>query len=155
MKSPYDTLWEKALKAVSVRPLSRSELRKKLLAVAPSDEGTIDQILDEMERVMLIDDKRYAEQLLRHLIQKPIGRIKLQIELRKRGLDYDESLPQLEELGYDESEMARKALDEKEGRVTESDPRKRKFKLMNFLRNRGFTDATIYQTLRTQGMEHE
>jgi regulatory protein len=149
MKSPYDLLWEKALKSISVRPMSRAELKKKLLTES-SDEAIIDRILEEMERVQLINDKRYAELLLRHLIQKPIGRIKLEVELRKRGLHYNDCVPMLEELGYNEAAMAKKALEEKEGRVDEADPRKRKFKLMNYLRNRGFKDTTIYQVLRIQ-----
>ncbi len=149
MQSIHDQIWEKALHLIQFRMTSRHELQKKLLAKFPEEEGEIGKVLDEMERVMLLGDKRYAEQLAHHLIQKPIGRIKLKIEARKRGIDEDLFQSLLLDAGYDEAVACKQALEEKEGRVRETDPRKRKFKLMNFLRNRGFTDETIYQVLKT------
>ena len=129
---------------------SRHELQKKLLSKFPQEEGEISKVLDEMVRVLLLDDKRYTEQLVHHLMQKPIGRIKLKIEARKRGVDEDLFQSLLQDAGYDETVFAKQALEEKGGQVRETDPRKRKFKLMNFLRNRGFTDNTIYKVLRNQ-----
>jgi regulatory protein len=148
MQSPYDKIWEAALRSIQFRMTSRHELEKKLLSKFPQEEGEISKVLDEMVRVLLLDDKRYAEQLAHHLTQKPIGRIKLKIEARKRGIDEDLFQSLLLDAGYDEAVACKRALEEKEGQVRESDPRKRKFKLMNFLRNRGFTDETIYQVLR-------
>ena len=148
MKSIYDQIWESALRSIQFRMTSRHELQKKLLGKFPQEEGEISKVLDEMERVMLLDDKRYTEQLVHHLMQKPIGRIKLKIEARKRGVDEDLFQSLLQDAGYDEAVSAKQALEEKEGQVREEDPRKRKFKLMNFLRNRGFTDNTIYSVLK-------
>ncbi len=149
MKSIHDQIWESALRLIQFRMTSRFELQKKLEAKFPNEEDEISKVLDEMVRVMLLDDKRYTEQLVHHLMQKPIGRMKLKIEARKRGIDEDLFQSLLQDAGYDEMVFAKQALEEKEGQVTETDPRKRKFKLMNFLRNRGFTDETIYQVLRT------
>ena len=149
MQSPHDQIWELALRLIQFRMTSRHELSKKLLTKFPQEEGEISKVLDEMVRVLLLDDKRYTEQLVHHLIQKPIGRLKLKIEARKRGIDEDLFQSLLQDAGYDEAASAKQALDEKEGQVRETDPRKRKFKLMNFLRNRGFTDNTIYQVLKT------
>ena len=150
MKSIYDQIWEATLHLIQFRMTSRHELQKKLLAKFPQEEGEIIKVLDEMVRVLLLDDKRYTEQLVHHLIQKPIGRIKLKIEARKRGVNEDLFQSLLLDAGFDEAVACQRALEEKEGQVRETDPRKRKFKLMNFLRNRGFTDNTIYQVLRTQ-----
>jgi len=153
MQSIYDQIWESALRSIQARMVSKQELSRKLLAKYPSEDYTVSKVLEEMERVMLLDDKRYTEQLLHHLTQKPIGRIKIMVEARRRGLDEELVESLLIASGYDEAEAARRALNEKETRVKETDPRKRKFKLMNFLRNRGFTDSTIYKALRTQGAE--
>lgn len=153
-----DKIWESALRSIQARMTSRHELKKKLLLKFPEEDRTIDTVLDEMTRVQLLNDKRYTEQLIHHLTQKPIGRLKLALETRKRGLDSELVDSLLLSAGYDEREMAQQALGEKEASVRETDPRlsrsrndearKRKFKLMNFLRNRGFTDVTIYSVLR-------
>ncbi|MBU1017427.1 recombination regulator RecX [Patescibacteria group bacterium] len=148
MKSTYDKIWESALRVVQARMISRANLERKLKTRYPGEEGYIIQILDEMERVELINDRRYTEQLISHLTQRPIGRLKIMVEFRKRGLDQDLIEPFLLQAGYNEEEACKKALDEKAKNVRESDPRKRKQKLMNFLRNRGFKDAVIYKTLR-------
>jgi len=147
MKSIYDQIWEAAVRLIQFRTCSRFELQKKLLERFPGEEAETSKILDEMERVMLLDDKRYTEQLVQHLMQKSIGRMKMKLEVRKRGIDEDLFQSLLQDAGYDEMDYAKRALEEKEGQVKEADPRKRKFKLMNFLRNRGFTDNTIYKAL--------
>lgn len=128
--------------------MSVSELGKKLKSLYPDEGGYISQILDEMKRVELINDKRYAEQLLHHLTLRPIGRIKIMVETRKRGLDKDLVDEVLLRLNYNEEDAAKQALDEKMKTVRESDPRKRKFKLMNFLKNRGFTDSVIWHVVK-------
>ena len=127
--------------------MSRSDLQRKLKTKYPDEEGHILKILDEMERVELLNDKRYTEQLINHLTQRPIGRLKIMVEFRKRGLDEDMMEPLLLSAGYDEEETCKKALEVKEKTLHETDPRKRKQKLMNFLRNRGFRDAAIYKVL--------
>ena len=147
MQNPYDQIWEKALHLIQFRMMSRQELKRKLLDKFPDEEYNISKALDEMARVMLLDDKRYTEQLINHLTQKPIGRIKIMVETRKRGLDEDLVESLLIASGYNETEAAERALKEKESRVSETDARKRKFKLMNFLRNRGFKDSVIYRVL--------
>lgn len=148
MKSPYDLLWAKALRVVSARPISREDLRKKLENEIPNEPGTVLRVLDEMERVQLLSDRRYAEMLVNHLIQKPIGRLKIMIETRRKGLP--ETLVQslLIGLGWDEAESAQRALKSKEALIRETDPRKKRQKLVNFLRNRGFNDAVIFRALR-------
>ena len=147
MKSTYDKIWESALKAIQTRMMSRFDLEKKLKKKYPDEGGYISQILDEMERVELLNDRRYAEQLINHLIQRPIGRLKIKLETRKRRLDEDLVEGILLNMAYNEEEACKKAVKEKQKTLKETDPRKQKHKLMNFLRNRGFTDAVIYQVL--------
>lgn len=149
-----DKIWESALRSIQARMTSRQELKKKLLLKFPEEDRVIDTVLDEMTRVQLLNDKRYTEQLIHHLTQKPIGRLKLALETRKRGLDSELVDSLLLSAGYDEQEMAQQALGEKEASVRETDPRKRKFKLMNFLRNRGFMDVTIYSVLKSHESGH-
>ncbi len=148
MKSIYDKIWESALRSIQARMMSKKELQRKLEQKYPEEGGTISQILDEMERVELLSDRRYAEQLINHLTQRPIGRLKIMVEIRKRGLDSDVVENLLLSSGYDEVEACKKALAEKEHTIREEDPRKRRQKIMNFLRNLGFKDAVIYSVLK-------
>ncbi len=148
MESIYDKIWKSALNTVQRRMISRHDLLRKLLGKFPNDEGDILKILDEMERVMLLDDKRYTELLINHLTQRPIGRFKIRLETRKRGLDNDLVDSALMNSGYNEKESCQKAMDVKLKTLNEDDPRKKKQKLMNFLRNRGFADTIIYSVLR-------
>ena len=63
---------------------------------------------------------------------------------------YHDPFSFLMNIAYSEEEAVKKAAEEKLKTLRETDPRKRKQKLMNFLRNRGFTNAVIYQQLRSQ-----
>ncbi|MBU1935728.1 recombination regulator RecX [Patescibacteria group bacterium] len=145
MKSIYDQIWESALRKLQVRPLSTFEMEQKLMQKFPKDRGSVLKVIEEMERVQLLNDRRFTEEFVNYLIQKPIGRMKIMVESRKRGLDPDLVDQFLVDANWSEEESAKIALQEKERVLSEEDPRKRKMKLVNFLRNRGFKDAVIYK----------
>ncbi len=145
MKSTYDKIWESALKIIQIRINSKFEMRQKLLRKFPDDEGDILKVIREMERVQLLSDRRFTEEFVHHLIQKPIGRMKIMIETRKKGLDKDLVDQMLVNENWSEEDSLKKALETKERTLNETDPRKRKMKLINFLRNRGFRDSVIYR----------
>jgi SOS response regulatory protein OraA/RecX len=148
MKSIHDQIWESALRRIEIRPHSIYEMSQKLTRKFPDDEGMILKVIEEMEGVQLLNDRQFTEQFVHHLIQKPIGRIKIMVETRRRGLDKDLVDQMLVNEDWSEEESAKKALEEKERTLNEADPRKRKMKLINFLRNRGFRDAVIYGVLK-------
>ncbi len=148
MKNTHDKIWESALRSIEIRPHSTYELKRKLAEKFPDDEGVILKVIEEMEVVQLVNDRRFAEEFVHHLIQKNIGRIKIEVETRRKGLDKEIVEQMLLNEGWDEAESAKKALEEKESRIDESDPRRKKMKLMNFLRSRGFRDEVIYKLLR-------
>jgi regulatory protein len=148
VKSIYDQIWESALRKLESRAQSKTELIRKLSKKFPDDRGTILKVIEEMERVHLISDQRFAEEYVHHLIQKPIGRLKIMMETRRKGLDDDMVEQSLLDAGYDEEVSCREAMEQKSAFIREEDPRRRKQKLMNFLKNRGFKDSTIFQVLR-------
>lgn len=147
MKSIHDQIWTFALRRIEIRPHSTYEMRQKLIGKFPDDDGMILKVIEEMENVQLLNDRQFTEQFVHHLIQKPIGRIKIMVETRKRGLDKDLVDQMLVNEDWSEEESAKKALEGKERTLNEADPRKRKMKLINFLRNRGFRDAVVYKTV--------
>jgi regulatory protein len=149
MQNIHDKIWESALRVIEIRSHSTHELKQKLTAKYPDDEGVVLKVIEEMERVHLLSDRRFTEEFVHHLIQKPIGRIKIMVETRKKGLDQDLVEQMLLNENWSEEESAKRALQSKERSVeNEKDERKRKFKLVSFLRNRGFRDEIIYNVLR-------
>lgn len=147
MPTLEEKIWKKALDFLKIRIHGREELRRKLAEHFPEDPAAVSRTLDEMERVNLINDRQFTEQFTAYLIQKPVGRLKIMVEARRRGLDLKLVEAMLLNLGWDETESARRALAEKERSLREPDPRRRKQKLLNFCRNRGFSDALIYRLL--------
>lgn len=148
MKSLYDKIWESALRKLEIRLLSRREMEEKLSREFPQERGLILQVLEELTRVQLLNDRRFTEQYLTHLTQKAIGRLKIMVETRRKGLDSDLVEQILLDMGWSEEESAGRALQEKEARLSEKDPRKRKQKLMRFLQSRGFGDRVIFGGLK-------
>ena len=147
MKSAYDQIWESALRKLEVRMHSKAELTRKLTEKFSGDRGTILKVIEEMERVQLLNDRLFTEEYVNHLIQKPIGRFKIMMETRKRGLDRDMVEQALLDAGWSEEKAVKEAFEAKGRLLNEKDERKRKQKLVNFLKNRGFADSSIYRII--------
>ncbi len=147
-KSVKDKIWEKALSKIAVRPQSKNELRQKLKEAFPEEDHLIESTLTEMENLQLISDRNFTEQFLAHLTQKAIGRLKIMVETRKKGLDPDLVDTMLLNMEWSEEESCKRAYEEKMRTLREEDPVKRKRKLLSFLRNRGFKDTVIYKFLK-------
>ena len=141
----HNTIWEAALRLIQTRPHSKKELGLKLKKRFSDEDVLIERVIGEMQNVQLLNDRRFTEDFVHHLIQKPIGRIKIMVETRKKGLDSDLVEQMLMNEGWSEEGSAKWAMEEKDRILNESDPRKRKMKLINFLRNRGFRDEVIYR----------
>lgn len=148
MESVYDQIWKAAVKKLETRLHSKAELLRELTAKFTTDRGLVLKVMEEMERVHLLNDRLFTEAYVNHLIQKPVGRLKIMMETRNRGLS-DEAVEQaLLDAGWDEESAAQQAIRQKEVSLrAESDPRKRKQKLVNFLKNRGFKDNTIFKVI--------
>ena len=147
MEKTYNKIWEIALKKISVRPMSKFEISKKLEEKFPDEEELIKKVVQEMERVFLLNDKQFTEKYINHLTQKNIGRIKIMVEARKKGLSSDMAEEALININWNEENSCQKAFELKDKLIREEDPRKRKQKLTNFLLSRGFTNSVIYKVL--------
>lgn len=77
---------EKALEILSRRPMSRHELKKKLMDKG-IDEETAAYSAQWLVDRGLIDDESYAQALARHYAAKGFGPGRLRAELSKRGID--------------------------------------------------------------------
>lgn len=80
-------LREKALKLISVRPLSRKELLGKLTA-GDGEESAREaaEIADWLEELGYLNDAEYAKTVARHYAAKGYGEKKIRDELWRRGV---------------------------------------------------------------------
>lgn len=130
-----------------MRPHSKKELKEKLLSKFSTEEGLVLQVIEEMERVHLLSDRRFTEAFIAYLTQKNIGRLRIMFETRKKGLPNDLVEQALLDQQWSENEAAQRAVEEKMRVLEGVDERRAKQKIANFLRNRGFTERVIFKRL--------
>jgi len=147
MEKIYNKIWGTALKKISIRPMSIFEITKKLEEKFPDEEDLIKKVVEEMERVFLLNDKQFTEKYIDYITQKNIGRIKIMVETRKKGLNSDLVEDALINIKWSEEESCKRAFEIKNNSIKEEDSRKRKQKLINFLLSRGFSNSVIYKII--------
>lgn len=81
-------LKEKALELLSRKPMSRSELERRLAQWEAGEEETA-AICDRMEELGYLNDADYARRVVRHYAAKGFGVRKLRDELYRRGVPRD------------------------------------------------------------------
>ena len=153
-------LREKALNSLSVRPLSRHELVKKLSAPgkaaggeafdAQAAQARAEAVADWLEELGYLNDGEYAKTLARHYAAKGCGERKIRDELYRRGVPrtyWDSALEEAE--GPEEAIDAflRKKL---AGREPD---RKELKRAANALARRGYRWDEIAAGLRRYGAE--
>lgn len=151
----------KALNALTARPMSRRELTDKLTARprrhADAEEGEeperdeealrahADAVADRLEELGLIDDASYAVQVARHYAAKGYGERKIRDELYRRGVPKEHWDAALE--GLDAPDEAIEAFLEKKLRGWMGDPKELK-RASDALARRGFCWNDISAALR-------
>lgn len=157
---------QKALNALTARPLSRKELTRKLTArprpdrsgeegelpPQPDLEPQAEAVADWLEGLGLLNDLEYAKNLVRHYARKGYGPRKIRDELYRRGVPreyWDEAL--------EEREGSEEAIDaflraRLKGTLPEGKELKR---VTDALARRGFSWPDIAAGLRRYGAEVE
>ena len=135
------------LRLLAASPKSGQELRRKLEGKGYSS-GTIDQALDDLKTQGVLDDTRYAKDLVARLtLGKCAGRHKITFELKRHGISKkisDEILGALS--NEDETERALEQARMKWTGWSRLDPQKRKKRLYDFLMRKGY-DFQIVQDI--------
>ncbi len=109
-----------AANIISSRPLSKSELRRRLMKKGAQEEDA-DGAVEYLERIGAVDDAAYAQLIVRHYSAQSYGEARIRDELFRRGVPrelWDEALqtaPEAQELieKYVLSKMKGKTLDSK------------------------------------------
>lgn len=109
-----------------------------------SDEET-SEVCDYIEEVGLVDDDLYVKFFVEDSFRiKNKGARKIVYELKQRGIDDDKIEEAIEEASDMEYEALKEAYERKlEATKTETDPYKRKNKIIRFLISRGFDYSDI------------
>lgn len=149
----------KALDLLSVRPLSRRELIKKLTAQprdrekAPlASQEEAEETADWLEALGYLDDAAYGRRVVEHYSAKGYGPAKLRDELYRRGVPrefWDDALE-----GGDDPEAGIDAYLEKKLRGKTDDPKALK-RAADGLMRRGYRWEDIKDRLRRYGAHHE
>jgi len=142
-------LREKTIELLARKPMSRREMERKLSSWEAGDEEAA-AICDRMEELGFLDDKAYAERLVRHYSAKGYGVRKVRDELYHRGVPrelWEDALLQAEEPSaaidaFLAKKMAGKCPDRKELK-----------KISDALIRRGFSWPEIDEGIRRYGLE--
>ncbi len=138
---------EFAMNYLARREHSRLELEHKL-ATKDFDKNEISEALNRLVRDGLLSDTRFAESFVNARIQRGNGPIKIQAELKQRGVS-DVIISQylnLSEAGW--YEQARQVRCKRFGEVLPSEYEQR-IRQARFLQQRGFTHEQINRILKT------
>jgi len=80
--------FDRAVNLLTFKPRSEAELRKRLLEKPWTDAGIVDEVIEKLKRYGYVDDDDYARGLAASkLRQKPLGRYRLEQELKRKQLD--------------------------------------------------------------------
>lgn len=89
----------RALRIINARPMSREELRKRLIEKGETPENA-EACADWLYRMGLINDAEYAGSVVRHYAAKGYGSARIKQELRHHGVPremWDEAMLQMPE----------------------------------------------------------
>lgn len=141
-------LKEKALELLTRKPMSRKELEHKL---SQWEAGECEQaeICGRLEELGILDDGRYARQVVCHYAAKGYGARKLRDELYRRGVPrefWDEALEQAEDCGAVLDAFLEKKL---KGSHDQKDLKR----VSDALARRGYSWSEIREALNRYGAE--
>ena len=141
---------ESALRFLEHRSRSEKEIRQKLTGYKYPGP-VIDEIVQNLKESKLIDDEDFARRFAQDkILSSPMGARLLQQELWKKGIAEEliqrtirEVLPELKQL-----ELAEKIVKKKMKTLKNTDDRKKKQKLSEFLARKGFDWEIIWKAVK-------
>ncbi len=139
---------ERALGLLAVRPRSRRELETRLRA-AGFEPGEVEDVLARLERVGLVDDRAFAEQLAaHHFTNRKSGSRAVASALAAKGVPAAISAAVLAAPRADERGRAGELARAKASRMAGVDERKAFTRLTGLLMRRGYDPETARSAAR-------
>jgi len=141
------TAKDRALRLLGVRWRSREELRQRLTR-AGFDEGEIQGAIEDLEQVGLVEDGRFARELVRDLAARRLsGDRAIASALRQRGVPPDLAEKALGEAG-EEAVRARALAERQAARLERLSPEAAYRRLYDLLLRRGYGPGVARDTCR-------
>lgn len=135
---------ETALRLLSYRPRSETEMRRRL--GLRFDKDTVDKVLGQLKEGQMLDDAAFARFWKENREAfRPRSRRLLEVELRRKGVDSEVVSQAL--MGVDDEELAYRAAQRK-GRNLEKDYELFRRKLGAYLVRRGFSYEVTNRTVQ-------
>jgi regulatory protein len=129
---------ERALGLLAVRPRTRRELQRRLLA-AGFEPAEVEDVLTRLEGVALIDDRAFAEQFATHQFDVRLAGSRGVLRgLMAKGVDADLAAQAAEAAALDEQARADQLAASKAARMTGIEPTKAFGRLTGVLLRRGY-----------------
>jgi regulatory protein len=126
---------------LAVRSRSRQELRARLRRAGFDDEE-IDRTLGELEEAGLIDDRRFAAELVRDQAgRRMAGARAIRTALRQKGVSQDVADEALAEIDQGEEERARRLAEIRARRLEALGPEAAYRRIVGLLLRRGYGSA--------------
>ena len=128
--------YQRALKLLSIRPRSRSELQT-LLRKVKFEPASIETTIERLLQARLVDDTAFAAYWRDNRTEfRPRSRRAVNAELRQKGVSAEVAAEALNPM--DDDELAYRAASAKAARWAAFDDETLKAKLLDFLKRRGF-----------------
>jgi regulatory protein len=134
-----------ALKSITSRLHSRSELQRKLMRREYGEE-VVNAVLDDLVRLGYVDDERFAKTKALSAAQyKHHGRRRAFMELRKAGVTNEVADKALADVysEHDSTAVARQLAEKQAARLKKLDPAVARRRLVGMLQRRGFDYEAI------------
>jgi regulatory protein len=145
----------KAMDLLARREHSRRELEEKLavkLALSKGNWATMSAVLDALVEDGLLSDKRFAESLVQSRLRRGYGPLRINQQLRERGIEGDLGETVLRNCSADWAQLAGIIVRKKFGDRPPGDV-KDKARRSRFLRYRGFDAGQIASALKYRDEE--
>jgi regulatory protein len=143
-------LYAYALRLLTRRSLSSAELRKKLLDVS-ENEALASSTLEKLTSCGYLDDRKFVETFIRSRREgKHLGRARIEMELRQKGISPSLVEKVLEEV-YPRSEVVSElgmALEKKLKALPLPIDAKKAARLYNYCLRKGFPSEVVYREIR-------
>lgn len=144
----YQAALTKAYRLLGMRSRSEKELREALARAKYADE-IIAAVLEKCREQHFVDDAKFAQQFVQsRLRNRPMGRARLKLELRNKGIS-DAIIAATLDAAFAPDEaltLANQLAEKQRKRLASLPAAKAQQRLADFLRRRGFDWETIQLT---------
>ena len=152
MQTTTPSLKARALRLLALREHSRAELERKLARVGkpgqePPDATALGILLDELQALGLLDERRFAESLVRRR-QVKYGSQRIEQELRTHGLIAEVIAPLIARQADDVARALRILCKRYPEAPSNAQERARQ---QRFLQARGFSSDVVRQAMKQRG----